>query len=243
MIIEKKLGIPPDYQYKALRNGIWLQRNWHKNKLKALQSIMKIDCKFSVLDLGTGSGNFEIFFSKKFNSITGVDYNDEAISFLNKYLRKNKIKNIELVQSDIRQLPKIITQKKYNLIVIVDVIEHIKMKEANKLINQAKKLLKKKGELIIITPNYKSLWTNIEVIMDKLKIVPKFGNEQHLSKFNNENLTKILEKTGYSSIKSRSFNLFSFLSPFDRLNNLLLKIELKILGNLGCLTLVSGRKN
>jgi ubiquinone/menaquinone biosynthesis C-methylase UbiE len=241
LIVEKRLGISADYQYKALRSGLWLQKQWHRNKFKALEEVIAGNKEGVVLDLGTGSGNFEILFNRQLSSIVGVDYNDEALSFLKKYLKERDVKNVKLVQSDIRKLPKMVTSKKYDLIVSIDTIEHIKIGEAKKLIRQTRKMLKKGGELVVVTPNYKGLWSLLETVMDKLKVVPQFDGEQHLSKFNKKSLEKTFEDAGYSSIESFSFNLLSFLSPFKWLNDRLLRMESKMLGDQGCLIFVSGK--
>lgn len=239
IIVEKKLGIPPDYQYKALRRGVWLQKNWHKNKFEVLSQILKLNRRTKVLDLGTGSGNFELLFSKKVMRIVGVDYNDEALKFLGEQLRKKKMNNVSLVRSDIRTLPSKVTSQKYDYVIIVDTIEHIKLKDSVSLIRKVKGRLVKGGRLIIITPNYKSLWVTIEGVLDQLTIVPKFAGKQHLSRFDYENLPQILKRSGYTELKVNTFNLFSYLVPFVGLNNFLLKLEMKYLKSLGCLVVAS----
>ncbi len=240
-IVEKILGIPADYQYRALNKGIWLQRNWHRNKFEVLKLKMCSNKKSSVLDLGTGSGNFELLFSKDFKKIIGVDYNDEAISFLSDKLRTKRSRNVRLFRADIRELPKDVTHIKFDLVVIVDTIEHIKKEEALEVICRAKWLLNRGGELIIITPNYSSVWVSVESILDKMSIVPKFAGKQHLSKFDKKSLFTAFTRAGFSQINISSFNLFSFLLPFRLLNLILLKFELRFLGSSGCLIYISGK--
>ena len=81
-IVEKRLGISPDYQYKAMRKSFWLKRNWHKNKFDVIKEVCGFKRKMDVLDLGTGSGNFELLYSRSVKHIYGIDYNDEALLFL-----------------------------------------------------------------------------------------------------------------------------------------------------------------
>jgi ubiquinone/menaquinone biosynthesis C-methylase UbiE len=239
-IIEQKLGIPPDYQYQALRSKLWIQKNWHKNKFFVINQLLQPKKNHHILDLGTGSGNFELLFAKKVKRITGVDYNDQALLFLKKTLMKKKIKNVNLVQSDIRKLPKKINNQKYDFIILIDVIEHIQIKDAAKLLKEIRPLIKKNGQLLIITPNYKSLWTSIEPVLDIFNAVPKLANEQHLAKFTSKNLSSILKKSGYKSIKSRSFNLFSFIFPTP-LNNYFSNLEINKIGTHGCLLTTQAR--
>lgn len=241
-IIEKKLGIPGNYQYNALTKGLWPQRYWHQNKFDVLRKIIPADITKVVLDLGTGSGNFELLFAGDFKKIVGLDYNDEALGFLKKTLSVREINNVELVLADIRKIPVKIKKSKFDFIVIVDTIEHIRTSEVIKLVRLVRTLLKNNGEFIVITPNYNSLWVLIENILDKLTIVPKFAGKQHLSKFDNDSLTTILKNSGFSAISSISFNLFSFLSPILWLNRVFLKLEINLIGNLGCLVCVSAKR-
>ncbi|KKQ53087.1 MAG: hypothetical protein UT19_C0017G0003 [Candidatus Woesebacteria bacterium GW2011_GWB1_39_10b] len=81
IIIEKQLGIPGDYQYKALRSKNYLQSNWHRNKWLVIGNLLNQYKPEKVLDLGTGSGNFELIFSGMVKKIVGIDYNDEALNF------------------------------------------------------------------------------------------------------------------------------------------------------------------
>lgn len=225
-IVEKKLGIPPDYQYNAIRNSNFLQANWHSNKFTALDYCLDINDSISVLDLGTGSGNFELIFGKKVKGITAVDYHKEALNFLKSKLGENGIKNVKLVHSDIRELNKITTLGKYDLIILIDVIEHIRIYEAYDVIKYFKKLIKPGGSVCIVTPNYHSLWILIEKVLDKLTIVPHFSGEQHLAKYYPENLIELFRKNGFSETKVTSFNLFSYIAPFKSLSALLCKLEL-----------------
>jgi len=228
MIIEKKLGIKGDYQYKAISSNNPLQRNWHKNKFKILENYFY---NFSdlgdkkILDLGTGSGNFELLFHSKFNKIVGLDYNDEALSFLSTKLEDSNINNVELLEQNIIDLDTKVFKDKFDFVIMIDVIEHIKMDQAEKLISNLKKLLNDNGKIIIITPNYSSFWIYIEKILDMVTLVPKFEGEQHLSKYDTFNLKELFSKHNLKQIYGTTFNTFSYLFINYDLNNLLLKFE------------------
>lgn len=226
VIVEKKLGIPPDYQYKALHGNNYLQANWHANKFTALNYCLNLNKKVSILDLGAGSGNFEMIFGKKVKRITAVDYHKEALDFLASELRKKRIKNVVVVVSDIRSLENNKHIGKYDLIVLVDVIEHIQMKEADKMIKNFKKLLVPGGSVCVVTPNYHSFWIYLEAILDKFTIVPHFGGHQHLAQYYPANLISIFQKNDFRPVYVKSFNLFSFVFPIRLIATLICKAEL-----------------
>lgn len=227
IIVEKKLGISPDYQYKALRTKNFVQANWHNNKLVVLNSVLKFTGAKRVLDLGPGSGNFELQFARKLNKITGVDYNDKALAFLKKKLKTNKISNVKLINSDIRDISEKTISGKFDLIISVDVIEHVKLSEGDILIKKLKKFLKPNGYICLITPNYKSTWPIIEKIFDLFHLSPHMDNEQHVAKFNKENINKLITKNGYNLIYIKSFNFFFFLPVNKYISSKICGLELQ----------------
>lgn len=221
-VIEKKLGIPGDYQFKAIQSNNFLQANWHKNKLKVVEKLLTPNKQMVVLDLGTGSGNFEINTHKKVKKIIGLDHNSLALEFLDSYLDKNKIKNVELIQLDIKKLSSLKIPK-VDTIVMIDVIEHLAMSGVKKMIKDMTKLLKPHGKVLVITPNYKSLWSIMEFLFDHALtfLLPKFGECQHLSKFDPQNIQEIFSTGGFKTNTISTFNLVSWLSPSGNTTKLL----------------------
>jgi 2-polyprenyl-3-methyl-5-hydroxy-6-metoxy-1,4-benzoquinol methylase len=213
-IIEKRLGISGDYQFKAIQSKNFLQSNWHKHKLLVINKFLKFNKHMAVLDLGTGSGNFEIHTYKKVNKIIGVDYNDLALDFLGNFLRKNKIKNVTLIQSDIRKINSL-NLPRVDYIILTDVIEHLKFDDVRKLVQNTAQHLKPQGLVCVITPNYYSPWSLMEFLFDHALtfLLPKFGKCQHLSKFNPKKLKQVFEENGFKTNHLNSFNLFSWIIP------------------------------
>ena len=232
MIIEKKLGIPPDYQEKALNGSNFIQSNWHANKLYVVNKLINITGKERVLDLGTGSGNFELAFANHVAEIVGIDYNSDAVKYLQEKLRNHNISNVKLINEDIRNLENVLDRSnKFDLIVILDVIEHLDYKDANILVHTLNNYLNKNGLVLVITPNYKSPWPLIECFLDTFKIVPTLASMQHLTKFDRENLTSLFKKHRFRTITLKTFNLFSFVFPLA--SKRLCKLELVSSINLG----------
>lgn len=226
MIIEKILKISPDYQYMAIRSKNFLQANWHKNKFYVLEKLLQLNKNSTVLDLGTGSGNFELMFHKKCKSIVGVDYNDEAIKFLKSEIKKEKIKNVATYVSDIRKINKIQNIGKFNVVIMMDVIEHVGITDAKKLIKNLKPHLEKNTKILITTPNYWSTWFLLEKILDRVSKLPKMEQHQHISKYNFKNIREVFPNKDFKTIKISSFNLFSYLFPVPFISKLLVNIEM-----------------
>jgi 2-polyprenyl-3-methyl-5-hydroxy-6-metoxy-1,4-benzoquinol methylase len=235
MIIEKKLGISGDYQYKAFNSKNPLQRNWHRNKFDTLNDYFKKDKQLNfkkILDLGTGSGNFELLFHDKFKKIVGADYNDEALDFLKSMLHEKSINNVELKIVDLTNLEESIFEDKFDYIIMIDVIEHFKISEAEKLLPKLYNLLNKDGKVIIITPNYSSSWVLLEKALDKFQLVPKFDGEQHLAKYNTINLLELFKNLFYLQ-EMTTFNTLSYILISYKLNRAVSILESKLRSKYG----------
>ncbi len=229
IIVEKQLGISGDYQYRALRSRNFLQSNWHRNKWFVINRLLELYKPEKVLDLGTGSGNFELLFSKRLKNIVGVDYNDEALKFLKAELNKKGIRNVRLVNNDIADVWKMPNLGIFDMVILVDVIEHLDIDTGEKLILKLRKFLRPKGKIIIITPNYGGFWPVIErYVIDKLTHLPNLENMQHVTKYDKSVLSNVFERYGYKQVKYSTFNTISYILPGRNLSEFVCKLELAL---------------
>jgi len=212
-IVEKKLGIDPGYQYWALHKGWWPKSNWHRNKLTAIEWTGLINKSSRILDLGTGSGNFELEFASRVKEIVGADYNDEALAFLKTKIDERRIKNVRLRLLDIRNLDRQTGLGTFDVILMVDVIEHVSKADGEKLVGNLYKLVKPGGSACIITPNYKPLWMALETLLDKVSAVPKLAGEQHLAKYDPVTLAGLFEGARFATSRLTTFNIMAWLMP------------------------------
>jgi 2-polyprenyl-3-methyl-5-hydroxy-6-metoxy-1,4-benzoquinol methylase len=180
------------------------------------------------LDLGAGSGNLEFTFASKVNKILAVDYNDSAVDFLKKKLKDLQIKNVGVKLADLSDTKKIAAMGKFDLIIMVDVLEHLELEVSNKLIKTIKKMLTKNGIVVIITPNYGGPWPLIEKFVDRFTPIPDLGQCQHISHFNADNILTPFTKHGFKSRLLKTFNTFAFIFPSRAISTLLTKTELRM---------------
>jgi 2-polyprenyl-3-methyl-5-hydroxy-6-metoxy-1,4-benzoquinol methylase len=128
-----------------------LLRAWHVNKtLKSFQSNGSVSVK-NVLDAGSGFGQYCYGISRLFPSakILGVDVKQEQIDDCNQFFQR--IGNGDRVSFEVADLTQYKAPGKYNLILSVDVMEHIL--EDEMVFKNFSESLQPGGMLLISTPS------------------------------------------------------------------------------------------
>lgn len=134
---------------KNFDNHWWFESRKNIIKKVLTQNIFKK--KISILDYGAGSG-VNIDMLSRFGNVNIYEPHKQTSKYLNKKYSCKKIKIL-----------KKITNKKYDLIVLADVLEHIK--EDKKIIKELSRILKKNGKFLITVPAYKVLFTKKDIIL------------------------------------------------------------------------------
>lgn len=109
------------------------------------------DKNLDILDIGCGLGQTLSFLKKKgFNSLYGIDINDESISIC----KQNGL-SVEKI-NDTREFAKQ-TSRKFDRIIMSHVLEHIRKEDMiDTLIHIKKYLLKEGGTFLLMVPNAQS---------------------------------------------------------------------------------------
>jgi len=204
-----KSAIPGNYQYHALRKGNPIQRQWHKNKLNLINYLDFLDQNDFVLDAGCGSGNTLLEFCKKVQYIVGIDCNGECIKFLEQRLKDLQIKNVAAEKLDLLEIGSL--ELRFNKIIMTEVIEHVTEEYLKKMLREIDKVITPDGKILITTPNYRSLWSSIELFLDFFKLLPKLRDEQHIAKYTWKKLSEIANQTNYRVVAKGTLN---WVSPF-----------------------------
>jgi len=128
-----------------------LLRAWHINKvLKAIVDD-KSAGKINILDAGSGFGQYSYRMSRLFPlaTIKGVDVKQEQIDDCNRFFKQ--IGQSKRVRFEYADLTTFTETERYNLILSVDVMEHIE--EDEKVFRNFFQSLRKGGMLLISTPS------------------------------------------------------------------------------------------
>lgn len=152
--IKRKLGVvfnrTPGFRrlfYRLL--DLLLLRSWHirrafKKWEKKQQGVVKI------LDAGSGFGQYDYYIGKRHHDweIKGLDVKAEQIEDCNQFFKKINFHHVKFEKAD---LVKYNAKEKYDLVLCVDVMEHIE--EDEKVLNNFYASLKPGGLLLISTPS------------------------------------------------------------------------------------------
>ncbi len=134
--------------YKIL--DLMFLRSWYvRRELKNLRKVFG-EKEISIYDAGTGYGQYSFFMSERLlpNKIYAVDIKDEWINSCKKIFKKRNLNNVSFGVED---LTKINHENKFDLILSVDVMEHIE--DDRQVFRNFYRALKPGGFLMINTPS------------------------------------------------------------------------------------------
>jgi 2-polyprenyl-3-methyl-5-hydroxy-6-metoxy-1,4-benzoquinol methylase len=124
--------------------------NAHSFLISPLRSLLpKSNCssgeKLRVLDLGCGNGSLSHLIAEQGYEVTGIEQSEQGIT-----IARRNFPNCHFIQASIYNLPFAELQRPFDIILSVEVIEHLLY--PRELVRAAKKLLKPNGRLIMTTP-------------------------------------------------------------------------------------------
>ncbi|MFA5136671.1 MAG: class I SAM-dependent methyltransferase [Patescibacteria group bacterium] len=154
-----------------------------------IDSIIRYKKSGSVLDIGAGFGLLSSLLLKKGKfSLTVVE------PFVTPYYLKNNVYHLYKMTID-TFLKK--NSRQFDIIILFDVIEHLK--NPTETLAALRKILKKKGIIVIQTPNYKSLMQELSPDWSWWMI------QDHKWFYSYKSLITLVEKTGLTSLNQTSY--------------------------------------
>lgn len=199
-------SIPVGYYDKMFTEGLkvnrGLQFSWHYLKFKTVKRSFP-EYK-SHLDIACGPGTFIGNFLD--DRSIGLDISDNQISYAkntygslsNQFYLKDMNKEFD-------------DEKNYDVITLLEFIEHISTEEVNSLILKCMNKLNENGKIIITTPNYRGLWLLLEKIVSL--VGPVDYKLQHINRYTKKRIEKELNFENLTVKKYINFGIFfSFIN-------------------------------
>ncbi len=224
----QKPSLPPGYYDIAVRNKKGIQVFWHMKKFDTLKDLLGDYKGKRILELGCGPGTFLSMLKPEYSYALGLDIDENQILYAN---RKYRRKNLDFKLIDItKDLP----EGKFDKVIISEVLEHLPFHASQVMLCKVKEILNEGGEVLITTPNYRSLWPIIELGWNMIN--PVNYAELHINKYSSKKLHKQLSKNGLKVVRSGSFFVLSpFLPLPSGAKNSIYKVEKEWLPKMGSL--------
>lgn len=189
------------------------------------------------LDVGCGSGTFIGSLPTHINSI-GIDVSQPQIEYASR--RYGSPSKVFLTTGEGQS---VIQPNSFDIVTVIELIEHLEQKEVQDLLINAYSALKPTGRIIVSTPDYDSLWPALEFVVNRIGQVSY--EKQHINRFNKVRLAATMNEAGFQIEK---LYRYMFLAPFlavvsNSLSTWFNKFEPRFLTErFGFLLLAVGRK-
>ncbi len=193
-------ALPDDHQYYVLTDDNAIRKRWHLNKLRLFE-LTALSPADLVLDAGCGAGNLIAEIAPLCQQAIGCDYRYGGLAFAAARGRG------AYVQADLRDLP--FPDNTFTTVFCMEVIEHIDRKTTAQALAEIHRVLRSRGQLLVTTPNYRSLWVVIEFVADTLRFRPEMVGGEHISKYHKGTLADLMMTAGFAVERLGSFNHFS----------------------------------
>lgn len=181
-----------NYTTTSVLTGVDVEKftNWSHRYFKAymLPHLPKNkDC--NILEIGCGYGRYTSLLTNTlgYTNVVGIDISEEQIDFA-----KNNFKLNNVFKADaLEYLQKNSTSVKYDVIIVMDVLEHLELSYGLELFRQMHRSLGKDGKVIIQVPNG----------LSPLKPI-FYGDVTHIRAFSVNSMSQFLRMAGFSNFKN-----------------------------------------
>jgi len=163
--------------------------HWKYQKKNVLE-LLDISHGDNFLDIGCGSGKYEVVISK-IAKVTALDISENALK--NVQLLVERLGKPENVRTKLfeRPLNSLFSNEKFNKVMMIDSSEHMPRNMFLEILEDIKGLLTRKGVLLIYTPN--------DCIYELLRLKAKTG---HINLMTMNEIKKTLSQKGYQILKN-----------------------------------------
>lgn len=159
-------------------------------KQDPIMQYLKVRPRGRLLDVGCSSGEFMYLAKQLGEEVVGVELNPRTAD-----IAKANGLNVTLGTLESAKFP----AGSFDFIYMGDLIEHVT--DPNALIVEAHRLLKTKGEIIIVTPNMDCFWSQATLKLWRWFKIPwsSATPPHHLFNFSYGNLRQLVEKHGFKA--------------------------------------------
>lgn len=144
-----------------------------------------------VLDIGCGRGEIIVGCAKRGVTCFGIDYSRSAISICKEVLKNQRIRGDKAKVMNAKKLE--FKDKQFNIVIMMDVVEHLHEWELTKALREARRVLKPGGKILIHTSPNKNNMSILRSLARTFNI--KFASDEfHVNEQTPNSLVNYLSK-------------------------------------------------
>jgi 2-polyprenyl-3-methyl-5-hydroxy-6-metoxy-1,4-benzoquinol methylase len=189
-------GIPVGYYDDVFHRRRGAQAKWHDLKFQFVQS--KLGQADRHLDIGCGPGTFLGCFRR--SAAVGIDISHQQIAYAQENYAAD---DLDFQTMEPGHIP--FVDQSFDLVTMIEVIEHLSEPDVNQLFQECARVLKPGGRLLVTTPNYRSFWPALEVVLNVIASVSY--EDQHINKYTKSRLAEQFSRLEFEHIKVSTFQL------------------------------------
>jgi FkbM family methyltransferase len=222
-----------DKDGNELNYGVEGYKEFLKGKIRPIDLSILNQINFKnkkVLELGCGRGEaIKYGIDNGAIEYDAVDFSKDAVNIAKEFLKSKKIKNVNLYCNDAllflkKLVKKEINNKKFDIIIMFDFIEHVPRSELKEILFLLKKIIKTKSIIAINTPNY---FFDNDVIKNGLdqrnnintidtSDINEATSGMHCNKYSTVSLQIFMRNSGYLNITEQHFFISKKINNFYR---------------------------
>ncbi len=146
--------IPAGFYDKIHQRKAGVRYCWHDLKFRAVAAHLTRAQR--LLDIGCGPGTFIGNYLDGIDCL-GTDFSAAQIQYANRHYAD------DLHRFSTRPIASLVESgERFDAITMIELVEHLAVADAARLLTQARGLLVADGIVVVTTPNYRSLWPIIE---------------------------------------------------------------------------------
>lgn len=204
------IAIAGDYQARALQSPRAAQRFWHAARLRLIDRVAPARPSSRIADAGCGSGIAAAHLARTAELVIGFDSNPAAIAYAQQAYDQPHLRFV------LGPFDRIVDEGPFDQIYCLEVLEHLYEEQAVETLRLFHRAARPGAELLITTPNGRSLWPVIEWALDRSQLVPTLAEAQHLTLFTRPRLQRAMKVAGWQVEQIGTFNgIAPFLAPLS----------------------------
>jgi len=212
----KKVDRMWNYFTKVQKNqSKWFSELMSSGIINYSNKVLKPNKNVKILDYGAGKGFLiDHLIAKKFSNSDVGEFSKEGLNALN-----TKFNNSSVKCFDLSETPSGIVDESYDLVFLIEVVEHLDDHYLNKTVEECYRILKPGGSIIVTTPFNEDLEANNVCCPDCGAI---FHRVQHVRSWTFKSIAKEMKPFKPTHIHNTNFFIYkSDLSIKRKISNLI----------------------